>query len=73
MERIAYPRLAEHRTTHQGFVKQLDRLRRAVANDNSGAERALFEAVATWVRHHICKEDRAIADFLGESGRLAAQ
>ena len=73
MERISYPRLAEHRTTHLAFAKQLDRLRKAVANNDAGAERALFEAVANWVRNHICKEDRAIADFLGESGRLAAE
>jgi hemerythrin-like metal-binding protein len=73
MERAGYPRLAEHRTLHAGFIKQLDRLRQAVANDDSGAERTLFEAVATWVRAHIGKEDRAIADFLSQTGKMAAE
>lgn len=73
LHRIGYPQLDKHQRVHQALTKRLHRIRDRVI---SGAEHDITDEVldflASWLRNHILKEDRAYRDYedlRGDAGR----
>ncbi len=66
MERQGYPKLADHRTEHQGFLTRFAQLRQSLDHGKDGAANALFEYVASWLTNHIRLSDRRVAAFVRE-------
>jgi hemerythrin-like metal-binding protein len=64
MSRNKYPRFAEHQQQHQDCMKKYDQLRHGVETNKAGATKDLFEFVVFWLKDHIGKQDRAMADYM---------
>lgn len=71
MEARGYAGLADHRAEHEGFRGELRALEAEYLRD--GATASLIIRVNThltgWLRSHIYRTDRALADFLTGKGR----
>jgi hemerythrin len=66
MEERRYPQLADHRAEHEGFSGELRAL--AAEYGRNGATASIVIRVNTqlagWLRTHVLRTDRALADFL---------
>ena len=61
LELIAWPKLAEHRELHRGFVRRLGELEGACARDDVTAGTMLLGFLAAWLTRHIRGADHEFA------------
>lgn len=59
-----YPDTAEHHAQHENAWASYQRFRADVERGVPDAPRRLFEFVANWLKEHIGRHDRALANFL---------
>ncbi|MGE0108961.1 MAG: bacteriohemerythrin [Bdellovibrionales bacterium] len=69
MSRVGYPDLAEHRRQHEEALRTYNRLRPNVESNKAGATKELFEFVAFWMKDHIGKHDKVMAEFVRKQKR----
>jgi hemerythrin len=66
MAERGYPKLPDHRTEHHAFAAELRELQAEF--DRNGPSASLIIRVntqlASWLRSHVMRTDRALADFL---------
>jgi hemerythrin len=66
MRAVGFPGLAEHRSEHAGFVRDMEALE--AEHQRDGASPSLILRVnvqlSGWLRDHICRTDRELAAFL---------
>jgi len=67
MARLAYPGEAQHRRTHQNFLKRAASLQRDIEENRPDATGNLFNYLASWLTDHIRGEDLAFVAYLKTS------
>ena len=63
MTKHRYPHADEHRRSHKAFLEGIATLRAKVEANRPNASSELFDYVASWLREHIRKEDKAMGAF----------
>jgi hemerythrin-like metal-binding protein len=66
MSRSAYPGLSAHRTNHEAFLRNFDQRKRDVEANRPEAVNAFFEFISEWLKSHILKDDKGVADFINK-------
>jgi methyl-accepting chemotaxis protein len=64
MAQYRYAGADAHRGSHKVFIDRVSELLRGVELKNPDAESEMFNYIASWLRHHIVKDDKALAIFL---------
>jgi len=66
MEQIRYPRLADHRTAHRTFIKQVQEILFRLKAEKHVSPSQLIEMISNWLFEHTLADDARIRDFLEE-------
>ena len=66
MEQVGYPRLDEHRHEHLWFFDEFVVMRARLARGGPTPENVdrLVAGVEGWIRSHVLRQDRRLADFI---------
>ena len=64
MERINYPKMAEHKALHQEFVKKVFEEIKNFEEGKSFVPNAFVRFLKEWTLSHIALTDKALADYI---------
>ena len=68
MKSTNYPDLAEHRSRHEEFTRQLNELATLMERGERGLSILLLTFMREWIANHIQQDDKAYAPWLNEHG-----
>jgi len=68
MSRSGYPGLSGHRSSHETFLRNFDQRKSDIVANRPGAVNAFFEFTSDWLKGHIQKDDKGVAEFMRKRG-----
>jgi len=69
LERIAYPKLSEHKGMHQQFIAEVEGFQREIQQGMAVfAVLRLMDTAVEWLRDHILKVDMGYSDLAKQTG-----
>jgi hemerythrin len=67
-DEFQYEHAAEHKTAHDGFVKNITRIRSEFADDERKLSRELSEYLFDWLQNHVILADKKYMDCFRQHG-----